>query len=118
MNSVPDYTYIHKEVEEYPSSAESSPLETKRMVGSCAFNSLVEHPYKEALSRLGVPAGLVIAKGGAAELNKTSLTREMVQKGGSGGAPVLVSDHLFDELFQKVSSGKTKTRRLTLKKRD
>lgn len=112
--SLPTYTYIEKEVEEYPSS--SSPLETKIIVGGCTFNSLVEHPYKEAFSRFGVPAGLVLSKGGVPELNMTSLTREMVQKGGSTEANV-VGEEMFDELFKKISVEKP-ARLLTRKKRD
>jgi hypothetical protein len=111
------YTYISKDNEEYPSSAESSPIEHKRVVGGCSFNSLVDHPYKEAFARFGIPAGLVVSKGGIRELNTISLTREMVRGGGSMyDVPPLVKDSIYDDLFDKVSPAKP-PRRLTRKTR-
>lgn len=113
--SARDYTYTSKEVEEYTSSAKS-PIENNIVVGGCPFNSLVEHPYKAAFARFGVPAGLVIANGGTNELPTTTLTREMVHKGGSAVIPSVVNDNIYDELFHKVSIKKPE-RRLTRKKR-
>lgn len=110
-----DYTYISKELESFSSD---SPAETHIKVGGYSFNLLVDHPYKEAFSRFGVPAGLVISKHPVSTSTSTTLTREMMH-GGSANVPDVISDELYDKLLGSISVSekpKNRTRKLNSKK--
>jgi hypothetical protein len=111
-NILQKYSYVPKEIDPWQSI--DSPFENKITVGGCSFNSLVDHPYKDALGRFGVPVGLILSKGGVAPLNATTLTRDMVIHGGSA-ATTTIHESVYDELFHKVSH--TPPRRLTRKNR-
>jgi hypothetical protein len=113
--SLLDLSYIEKDVNNWQS--ENSPFECKITVSGCKMNSLIDHPYKEALGNFGIPSGLVLVK----DVNSNSasesscITRDMVQHGGAI-VPNVIDDSVFDELFSAVSYAKK--RNLTRKKRD
>lgn len=111
--ATPDkYQYIEKENEW---QSPESPFTNKPIVGGLPLNSLVDHPYREALSKLGVPVGLVMAKEPVHKLTDTSMVREIIR--GGGGEPAIIADSLYDQLFDKISVSR-KPKQMTRKKRD
>ena len=107
---------VEKNVDEY--AHPDSPMDPHQTVSGCKMNSLVRHPYNEALGNIGVPVGLVVIKdrmirGG----NGSEMTRDMIQNGGISMVPNLIDDSIFEKLFDAVSYKKKRvlTRKIKLK---
>jgi len=102
MNSVfiPSMEYTSKEIDAWQSA--DSPIETNITVGGCTLNSLIKHPYQDAFRNFGIPAGLVLTKGGVRNDSAATLTRDIV-RGGGESIPNIISDKLYDTLFDTIS---------------
>lgn len=106
MTSVMPLEYTPKIINDWQS--EDSPIETNVTAGGCLLNSLVKHPYQDAFRNLGIPAGLVLTKGGAGSECANSLARDIVRGGGDESIPKLITDKLYDSLFDTISVNPTK----------
>lgn len=99
------YRFVSKTLNEYASP--ESPFENDIHVGGCLFSSLIDHPYKEAYGRLGVPVGLALrddSNGGRINMhggnNGCPMTYDMMRMGGS---VEVMSEELHDHLLDKVA---------------
>jgi len=109
---------IEKNVGEY--AHPESPFEPHQFVSGCKMNSLVNHPYHEALGNMGVPVGVVLIKDPRNYASNTgsSITFDMIQHGGASVAPNVIDDSIFDKLFDAVSYKKKRvlTRKIKMRK--
>jgi len=113
MSTIPGgYQYVEKQNEW---QSPDSPFNDKPIAGGFPFNSLIDHPYKEAFSRFGVPAGLVMSKEPVHKLTDTSMVREIIRGGGS--EPAVIADSLYDQLFDNISVSR-KPKQMTRKNRN
>ena len=109
-----DIKYTSRMLNDFPSK--DSPFQYNVMSAVIPLNSIIEHPYKDGLSHLGVPVGLVLSNTSVQNLQSltdNSMSREIARGGGSS-IPNLIPDKLYDTLFDEISvsrsSGK-KTRK-------
>lgn len=115
-----DIIIIEKDVDKH--AHEESVFEPHQFVSGCKMNSLIKHPYHEALGNMGVPTGLVLRKNRDLQhsmrgLGSELITLDMIQHGGAS-VPNLIDDSMFDKLFDAVSYKKKRvlTRKIKMKK--
>ena len=105
---------IEKHVNEYAHN--ESPFEQQQFVSGYKMNSLINHPYHEALGNMGIPVGLVIVKDRTHGAETTCITRDMVQHGGASIIPNVIDDFMFEKLFDAISYKKKRVFTRKIKK--